>query len=176
MRTIHILEDYELRIAENTGNSVVGEIVHCRTTPAGTTHRIEIGKLSARSDVGDNDAFRPHWKIAVFLECGNEYDPVNNVTISPNLMERKHWESEGVSITEGPLPKYHPDLPNASVRSLIGEGYCSEPILAQVYHCEIDQVLDDFGNVAYDCENGSQSIARVAASGRIQPLSRSEVE
>ena len=150
MRTLTVLDDYEIRIGVESANAVVGEVVHFRTTPGGQTYYIEVGTLSVRPDPGDNDAFRPHWKVRMFLEDTYEYDPDNKVTVSPRLMERLHWQRLGIAVTTGPLPKYHPDLPDAVVRTLIGAGLCAKPVWAQVYHCRMGTVLDGYGDLSHD--------------------------
>ena len=149
MRTLGIRDDYKLVIRHSSPASVHGEILQVAKIAAGDHIAQTVGQLSAWSDPGDDDTYRPHWKAHLFLIDNYEYDAQAQVTVTPSLMERHHWTRYGIEVNPQALPPYSPDLPRAVAESLLRSGLCTQPLWVQVHHYQLQSHLE-FGELVWE--------------------------
>jgi len=150
VRSLSVRDDYELELKHATPSSIQGLVFHVTRTPAGERISQEVGSLSAWEDPGDYDAYRPHWKVMLFLISTYEYDAKAQVTVTPGGMERHSWSQwHGIEVSPNALPPYHPELPCALAEVLLRAGYCSKPLWVELHHCRFVSHIEhpDFGDV-----------------------------
>jgi hypothetical protein len=134
MRNLRVLDDHELRIVVASPDAIIAEIHQVTRTKRATRYWQQIGRLCGYRYPGD-EAFAPHWRLSLFLRSGLEYDAIAMAIISPT-MSRADWLSWGGVETQSiPLPPFHPDLAETTLRKLLEEGLCNEPLSISVELC-----------------------------------------
>lgn len=149
--------EYTLVLDHSGANGVIGHIDHlnwngqhgfgCVSTP--------VGHLAAHIHRGAPELFRSHWSIAIFFRSDVRYEQESHSTTVVAAPERQAGSNQSllqrlVTLRDGPLPFYHPDLPHEIGRALIDIKLCHEPASVTVHHYESGPFIH-FGQV-YDDE------------------------
>lgn len=153
MRKFEVLGEYAVYLDYENAEAIVGHIHHVAHNASGGLMQVPVGRFYALLQP-DDELFRTHWAIDLFLRSDVRYDPKTHETIVVRNPERQAGSNRAMlsrlkQIRDGNLHFYHSALPKELGQVLIRMSKCSEPALVNIHHSSNDSFIT-YGEVFYD--------------------------